>query len=303
MKTFKAIFAIMVLFAFVACNTETNNTDVNADTTAVKTTENKPATVNSDADRVFINIPSPVETAIIMANAGAKFDETLLNPLENRNNYTTSLSKALNLGVYSADLSFASMFDQPKISVQYLAVNQQLADELGVLDAISQDMLDRMESNIDKKDSLMQIISETLMNSEIYLKENERAEIAATILAGGWIEGLYITSQIAKTTEENQSLIERIVDQKLTLQDLQKLLADYQDAPSIQTFIGDLNEIGKTFEKVMIKNSKMEAVTDEATKKTVLQSTREIEMAPEVFEELLTKIEMLRTRIIKGEII
>ena len=46
-----------------------------------------------------------------LLEAGARFDATLLNPVENKSNYTTSKSMALNLGIFVCDLSFASMYE------------------------------------------------------------------------------------------------------------------------------------------------------------------------------------------------
>lgn len=133
------------------------------------------------AKQVFYSLPSPIETAMLMKRAGAKYNEEYLNSIENVSNYTTNKSMSLNLGVYSADLSFASMFDQSQAAIKYLTATKRLAEELGILNAIDKSIIVRMEENINNRDSLMEIISETFMNSNSFLKENDREETAAII--------------------------------------------------------------------------------------------------------------------------
>jgi hypothetical protein len=58
------------------------------------------------AKKIFYSLPSPLETAMLIKSAGADYNEQLLNPLGNVEKYTTNKSMALNLGIYTTDLSF-----------------------------------------------------------------------------------------------------------------------------------------------------------------------------------------------------
>jgi len=85
---------------------------------------------------IFYTLPSPLETAMLIKRSGAVYDEDLLNPVTSVNQYQTNLKMALNLGIYSADLSYASLFDQTQTTIQYIGVAKKLADGLGILQAI-----------------------------------------------------------------------------------------------------------------------------------------------------------------------
>ncbi len=251
------------------------------------------------AKQIMYALPSPIETAMLIKRAGAKYDESILNPIENVGNYNSLKSRALNMGVYSADLSFASLFDQTQTSILYMSASKKLADDLGILNAISQETILRLENNINQKDSIMDIISETFYNSDSYLKENNQAEIAAMVLVGGWIEGLYIAVQVAKTTENDAELIERIIDQRLSLGTALNYLGQYEDNEDIATLIVDLNELKAIYDEVQISSSKIEPVTDEETKVTTLKSTTETSISPEVFDRLCETAISFRNEIIK----
>ena len=249
------------------------------------------------AKQVIYGIPSPIETAMLMKRAGAKYNQDYLNPLSNLGNYTTTKSMALNLGVYSADLSFASMFDQSQASIKYLSATKKLADDLGILNAIDKSIITRMENNINNRDSVMEIISETFMNSNSFLKENDRGEIAAIILTGGWLEGLYIGTQIVKNTAQNKELMERIADQRLSLNTLISLLNEYKNDPNVQSILPDMERLKKVFDKIQTSSSKMEVIEKDG--KNIITSTSEIKFTPEVFEELATVVTEIRSNIIK----
>ena len=170
------------------------------------------------AKQIFYSLPSPLETALILKRSGAVYNEEILNPVENISRYNTNKSMALNLGIYSTDLSYASMFDQTQASIKYMSASKKVAEGLGILNAIDNSVIQRLEENVNNREVIMDIISETFLNTNSILEENDRVAVGAIILVGGWIEGLYIaTSLIEDVHKADNELVERIIDQKLSL--------------------------------------------------------------------------------------
>jgi hypothetical protein len=285
---------LAVTTLFVRCGGDSSNVEDQIED-SVNTT-NKVDEFNK-AKQVIYGIPSPIETAMLMKRAGAKYNQDYLNPISNLGNYTTTKSMALNLGVYSTDLSFASMFDQSQASIKYLSATKKLADDLGILNAIDKTIITRMETNINNRDSLMTIISETFMNSNSFLKENDRAEIAAIILAGGWVEGLYIGTQVASHTASNKELIERIADQRLSLNTLLSLMAEYKEDPNIKAITPDMERLKSIFDKIQTSSSKMEVVEKDG--KSIISSKSEVKVSTEIFNEITKAASEIRNNIIK----
>ena len=251
------------------------------------------------AKQIFYSLPSPLETAMLIKSAGAVYDEELLNPVDNTSNYTTNKSMALNLGIYTTDLSFASLFDQTQTSIRYMNAAKQMADGLGILDAIDNNTIERLEENINNRDVIMDIISETFMSSSSFLTENERPALASIVLVGGWIEGLYIASNLVGDEPiEDNKLVERIVDQKLSFDIVIKLLEDNKDNSDVAGIMTDINDLKTTFDKITITTTKIQAVPDEESNVTVLKSESTIDLTPEVFRELQEKVKVLRTNFI-----
>lgn len=204
------------------------------------------------ADRVkkiFYQIPSPVEMVSLIRESGSKYNFSVLNAVENRNKYTTAKSKAINLGIYGADLSYTSVFNQNQESIIYLSTAKQLADELGVSGAFSDETMERIESNLEDRDSLMHIITETFYELDAYLKENDRSNISAQVITGGWIEGLYLASVMVENGSKESTLTDRLIDQKYSLNDLISLNEAYNQGGALDVIIKDLKELQEVFNR------------------------------------------------------
>jgi hypothetical protein len=247
------------------------------------------------AEKVFNALPSPLESAMLIKSTGAEFNEALLNPISNTNSYVTNRAMAVNLGVYTCDLSFSSMYEQTQLLIDYMNAAKKMADGLGILDAIAQEDIDRLEENINDADVIMDIVSQTFMNSNSYLEENGQPATAAMVLLGGWIEGFYISTQLVNMDEfDNNKLVSRIIDQKLSIDILLNLLADSKGNQAVDELIGQINELKTVFDKITIETSTPRPVYDEVTQSTVIKSEVKTNMTKEVFNELANTVSLIR---------
>jgi len=288
-------FVFISILFLTACNSSNKNK------TEIKNKIEKELEINENlvddlnkAKQVFYTLPSPIETAMLIKRAGVTYNEKLLNSPDNINNYTTTRDRALNLGVYGADLSYASLFSQTQTTIQYMSVSKKIADEMGILDFLNAGFLDRLEKNINNRDSSLTIITDGFMNSNAYLKEAGQPEIAALIIAGGWLEGLYIATELAKESPNNNELIDRIIDQKISLATLMSLLKDYNDNKDVNYIFNLLADIQKIFNEVQIVTSKVEPVTNNENNVTTLQAKSEVFISDDIFNRLCTKVDSVR---------
>ena len=248
------------------------------------------------AKRIFYSLPSPLETAMLIKNAGAIYNEELLNPTGNTSLYITAKSKALNLGIYSTDLSYASLFDQTQATLDYIGAAKAMADGLNILDAINEETITTLEENINNREMIIDIISETLMNSSSFLKENGLEATASVILVGGWMEGLYIaTSLVDDTKLKGNKLVERIVDQKLSLDIMVNLLMQSPEDEDAMAVLEDVKVLKVIFDKITIEQGEVTAIEDPETNVTTLKSDSSIKIPRDVFQELKSKVAEIRS--------
>ena len=254
----------------------------------------------SQAKKIFEALPSPLESAMLIKSAGAKFDRKFLNATENAKNYTTNSSEALNLGIYTCDLSFASLYDQTQLIIDYMNAAKKMAVGLGIMDAINQSTIDELTENINNTEVIMKVVSETFLNSNSYLADNDQPAIASIVLVGGWIEGLYIATQLVDEKEFNgNKLVGRIIDQKLSIEVLQKLLDDNKENPAIGGLITQMNQLKTVFDKIHIYPKPIKTEIDKQTNVTILKSEVTTDMSLAVFKELSGVVAEIRGSFVK----
>ncbi len=244
---------------------------------------------------VYYATPSLVEVASIMKNSGATFSSDLLNDVENSQNYTTHYKQALNLGVYGADLAYSAMFEETQNAINYLKTVKALTDELGMDGAFEADLLSLIESNIEDRDALLDIISEFYWSADAYLTDNERPEVAALVITGGWVESMHIACDMAARSPENQEIRDRIIEQKLILKNLLLYLnASAGTDSEVQESITMLKELQEIYNDVEITHSSGETSTDADNQSTVIGNETDLTFDQTHLDALCAKIEEIR---------
>jgi hypothetical protein len=106
----------------------------------------------------LFSVPSPMQTALLIQKSGVTYDKNILNPGNKNGQYSSDFTKALNLGIYGADLGYVSMYNQTQDALGYLGAVKQLADKLGVSAAFDQQTMKRINDNISNKDSMLVLV-------------------------------------------------------------------------------------------------------------------------------------------------
>ncbi len=196
-------------------------------------------------EAIVYQIPPPSEIPYILQSTGVELDEGLVNDLDNVDNYQGDDDKsAMNLGVYATDVGYLSSYEKAQEALNYFSKMKGLADQVGVTTSVDTEVISRFEENLTSKDSLADIIDETLSNTDEHLKNSGRNRTAALVLAGSFTEGLYIASSLVKNyprdilTEENRKLIliplvRLILDQEKPLSDLNALLGSLESDATV----------------------------------------------------------------------
>jgi hypothetical protein len=294
-STFRFSAFIAIALLATSCGSSSNEENITGNDTASTASMEK----DTKAQNVFYSIPSPIETTSLLKGAGAKYSASYLNPVENVSKYSTAAARALNLGVYGSDLSFTSIFDQTQESMLYLRCTNKLATSLGISGAFDDKTTARIEANLENRDSLLTIISDSYWNADAYLKENGQPGVSALIIAGGWIEGLYIATQIANATK-NDDIATRIGEQKLSLDNLVALLDSYKTTnQGVNDTYNQMVELKKIYDAIPVKSSETAATTDTASGVTTVDNKSSFKLSPEQLAAITAKATQIRNKIIQ----
>jgi len=280
------IVIVCLSSALLSCGGEKkDHTNTTADTAqAVTDTTSVSATSEQEKQTIeFVeNLPSPLHVSRIFKKSGLKYVSCLANKTEQVSTYQSNTGKSLNMGIYSADLAYTALNSQTAESVKYLKSIKGLAEGLNMGSIFTNNqLLGRFEKNIGNQDSLIRIMAELQMESDMLLKETQRYDVVFLSFAGAWVESMYLSTQINQK-QANPELAKRIAQQAATLSKLIKLLDGYKTEVSVQTLLTELAPIQTTLDQLIDGN----------------KAASDPEFAKLMQKDLAPKIEALRKRII-----
>lgn len=255
MKNHYFLYISMVaLIAIFSCNNESQMKEVSGsgDTVEIENASATLETVNKEG-MVISDIPFPFEILDKLHSSKISFDQKAMNSLDNLTKYNQYNSKALNLGIYGADLAYVVTYEQFQLIGPYVKNSKKVADDLNIPFAFNQDMMDKYSRFKDNKDSLTQIVYDSYNQVDKTLKGDERASIAALVVAGSWLEGLYLSTKTFLNTskrDENLELFKTIGAQKKSLGIVIKLLEENKADAYVFGIIKDLKKITSLYEDV-----------------------------------------------------
>jgi len=257
--------------------------------------------VEEEASTAIIeNISSPVEIAALIKNLGVPFSKEILAPTEYTDNYSTNYSQAFALGIFSADLGYLNMYNKTGSVIDYLSTIKSMADAINVGQYFDFATLKRLASNSSNVDSLKFISVHSFNQMDESLRQRKRGNLSALIIAGAWLEGIYITVQVAKDRPDPK-LIEKIGEQKIILADLMLLLANYAKDPIFKNYTNEFKLIKSKFDEVTITYEQGEPVESfENGMLMIKQTSRSIvNMSDAQLKTISTTVEEVRNRLIR----
>lgn len=263
---------------------------VAVDTTPVVTQPEQPA--------VEYAVPTPNELFEIVKLLGGDQRPGLTNPLENREKYVDLKAQALNFGVYSADLAYMSCFGIGTEFLMYFKAIEEMGEELGISGAFDEDLMARIENNEGDTDSLFAISNESYYDSYLYLEENDKGVELSLIMAGGYIESLYIVCSLVDKYKEGDPTIEKIGDQKLVLENLLDFILQYSDDQNVSDVMDDLISLSEVFETSMEFEESGTSIGN-TDGKLVVSGGGSYKMSKSALEKITAKAKELREKIIK----
>ncbi len=212
--------AIVIIFALSACKNQKSSQSGSKEDTLAGKAETKDVVISEITD---YPLPTSFEVTTLLVDAGASYILNLCNHVDNVDKYINLKSKALNLGVFGADLSYAATYRQTQETMQYLNASARLIDELQI-GSFDKELVDKVEANIDNVDTLIALISDSFYRTYEYLTKNEQDELSILVMAGSWIEAFYITTQISIISADNEKIVEIINEQSSSLDKLLEVM-------------------------------------------------------------------------------
>ena len=261
-----------------------------------------PEISSENIEAILSSIPHPLELASHVQESGIVYDANLLNDTDNYSKYNTSNKRALNLGIYGADLGYTNLYSQIQDGISYLNVVGKLADDLNIGQFFNFEDLRRLIDNNSNLDSLLMITNQNFDNINNHFMRQNNASLSTLLLLGGWLEGLHITNQVTLTRMNNDKLRERVGEQKIVLDNIILLLSVYSEHDDqIKGLLEDMKRLEEAYANVSIAYKYEESTSQivDGVLEIVSNSTSEVTITDEDITKIAGIVEEIRNKIIE----
>lgn len=205
-----------------------------------------------DLDLLIQSFPSPIETSLVIKNAGNPFSSSILIPTKNLERFGSNYDKALAMGAFGGDMGYINIYEKSFIAMDYLGAIRMLSKDLEIDQFFDFDRMISMAKNSSNADSLLQMSTESFNKMEAHFRNKGRNELSILIVLGTWLEGSYIISNLAKSkmTDEMKN---RVAEQKESVEKLAGLLKKAESDPYFLKLSSSMSGLKKLYDNIKIE--------------------------------------------------
>lgn len=239
-KPISLITSIAVTAMLASCGGEPKH---NIDDDREITTDTVNAQVALDIGIMRAKMPIASELGKKLAAAGVSYNPGVLNPTGKASSYSTKYQQALAMGAYGMDLGYACAFRNVPDVTAYLGAMGNLANSLGIAVIFNKEFVDRMIAAIPSADSMDIMIDKAYDRAEKNMQSNARVQSAVLMIAGGWIEGIYVTMEQINAKKDNpkmKDLYHDVYTNCSSIGYIYEMLDAYKGQPDLEKFREDL---------------------------------------------------------------
>jgi hypothetical protein len=224
-------------------------------------------TIQSEIQKNIYPLPTSAQVIKMLADLDVGYIFGITNPVENSKKYFSSSARAVNMGVFGADLSYATLYNINQEVINYLDAIRSLANELNMSKIYDESLYDKIKQNFDNRDTLVNILTKSFNDTYAYLYENDQQTLALLVVGGAWVEGMYLTTHVSEAAYQIAGISKNLIEQKKSFELFLELAAPYENDPLVSDFVKKLDPIKNVYA----------GLTTSLTAKNIMDITKAIE--------------------------
>jgi hypothetical protein len=257
----------------------------------------RPATDEPAENAMVFNIPSPSEQFEIISSLDGVKNTMLVNSPDKANTYATAVAKALNFGIYTADVAYLTSYKETSKYMAYFGKLEKLGTDIGVAQVFGKELSERAKKWDGNADSLFRLLDQTYTRSFQRLIEIDKGKELSLMLVGGWVESMHLALGSSKGFGKSPKMDEVLADQKLVGENLLDFLLDYQDDADVATYITKVSGILAAYDNMDCTEA--ETAVSKSGNKVRLTGGNSCTMNQKTFSALKKEVAAVRNEIIK----
>ncbi len=262
MSRFVDLLVIVLVVLVSSCRSNDSNSENRKDY------DNIEISAKVGQRKIFYRFPAPNDIISYIKSDKLSYKKELLSQTEYADKYIDNRLQYFNLGVYSADVAFITVFKTLSEAGEYFNTIEKLSYDLGLSPVFNDNMINRIRSNQNNIDSLSNIARESYINMVKHLTNIGNERELSIISAGGYVEVIYLATAQVDDIEANAELVRKIYDQRYGLENLIQFMNDHVDSPWMEMLQKDLINIYDNLELYSEKENNQETRSSSQTNST-----------------------------------
>ena len=291
MRTSILLVGALVL-GLISCNRQGENKEQNL-------TRYKNANLEQDENitKMYYRFPAPKDAIDYIKTEKLIYLKEYLNPVSNADKYFDSRVQNFNLGIYTADFAYITVFKTLSEASEYFGTIEKLAYQTGLSSIFDEKLRNRVEANEANIDSLNSIARSSYSDMVNFLTLNGNEKQLAIISAGGYIEIFYLALNQTHDIDKDKELLNRIYDQRMGLENLIQFIEPFTSDHWVKTLSNNLKAINSTLQLVEIKPaSKTSTSRNSKGQLTFSGGKAEISITKENYQQLKQTVISIREK-------
>lgn len=252
----------------------------------------------NEKNEIFYGILTPVEMSTMFNRLGIPYNNAALNPISNRDQYLSSSKASINTGVYGVDFGYLKVFGIGQQMIDYMVTIREMSNKLGIPDSYLTEPIKKVESDLADPDTILYLMGDAFTKMESHLRQGGRESTAGLMVMGGWVEAMFIATQLVYNPDKPDSeVVQKIAQQKYTLTTLLSFLKNYYDDPVVVYYSKKLKYLKNYFDSFDIYFEKGDLEID-TINQVIRSSGSKMNVKVETLNEIRDYIAKLRTEMV-----
>jgi hypothetical protein len=298
MRHLLSLLIIFLLLYTLSCKPGKNDKDSFIPVFSTYKSDSSGTNITIVKNEIFYGVLTPVEISAIFNRLGVPNRNSILNPISNRNQYLSSSKASINTGIYGVDFGYLKIFGVGQEMIDYMVTIRDMSNKLGIPDSYLNEPIKKIQSDMAEPDTLMSLMNDSFNKMEAHLRESGRESTAGLMVMGGWVEALYIATQLLYDPKKpDPEVVQKIAEQKYTLTTLLSFLKNYYDDPVVVYYSKKLKYLKNYFDSFDIYFKKGDLEID-TTKQVFRSSGSEMDVTIETLNKIRDYVSKLRTEMV-----
>lgn len=188
-------------------------------------------------------LPTSAEVLKKLADLDLGYILGATNPPANARNYVSSYTRSVNLGVFGADLSYATLYNMQQDVIDYLEALRTLAGDLNLQKIYDESLYDLIRENFDNRDTLVTVLTDAFDRTYSLMVDGGQVNLALLMVGGAWVEGMYLTLAVSESGAHVSGFESVLLEQKKSFGLFEELAVPHSDDALVAKMLSDMTPI------------------------------------------------------------